>query len=483
MSAHPSAGDISRPVPASDAPTLLELGTAPGRWLLLVAVLASTMAFLDASAVNVALPAIGMDLGASLSGLQWIITGYTLALASLVLLGGALGDRYGRRRVFLIGVIWFAAASIVCGLAPTTELLIAARVLQGIGGALLTPGALSLIQTSFRPEDRAQAIGLWSGLGGIAGLGGPFLGGFLVDTASWRWIFLVNLPLAIVVVAVAIRHVPESRDPAHHGRFDVLGALLAAIALGGVTYALIDAGAGPDTWVVLAVGLAAGVGFVLQERRAADPMLPLSMFSNRQFSGANLSTLAVYGALGGFSFFLVVQLQTVLGYSALQAGAAMTPAILVLSLLSSRAGKLATQIGPRLPMTIGPLIAAAGVWHLSYAGAGTRWLSGILPGSLVFGLGMALVVAPLTATVLGAAPTHLAGVASGVNNAVARAAGLLVVAALPVAVGLSGDDYTQPEVFTNGYALAMRLCAVLLALGGLIAWLTVRNDVLEEDPA
>ena len=481
MAEHPSPESISRPAPPT-APTLLELGTAQGRWMLLVTVLASTMAFLDASAVNVALPAIGMELGASLSGLQWIITGYTLALAALVLLGGALGDRYGRRRVFLIGVIWFAAASILCGLAPTTEMLIAARVLQGIGGALLTPGSLSLIQTSFRPEERAQAIGLWSGLGGIAGLAGPFLGGFLVDAASWRWIFLINLPLAIVVVTVSLRHVPESRDLAQHGHFDVLGALLAAISLGGITYALIDAGSGPDTWVALAVGLAAGAGFILQERRSADPMLPLGMFANRQFTGANLSTLAVYGALGGFSFFLVVQLQTVLGYSALQAGAAMTPSILVLSLLSSRAGKLATQIGPRLPMTVGPLIAAIGVLLLSFAGAGTRWVSGVLPGSLVFGLGMALVVAPLTATVLGAAPAHLAGVASGVNNAVARAASLLVVAALPVAVGLSGDDYAQPEVFTDGYALAMRLCAALLALGGLIAWATIRNDVLAQEP-
>ena len=480
MPAHDATETTDNHGPTTTATAPLGLGTASGRWLLLVTVLASTMAFLDATAVNVALPAIGSELGASLSGLQWIVTSYTLALASLVLLGGALGDRYGRRRVFLIGVIWFAAASILCGLAPTTELLIAARVLQGIGGALLTPGSLSLIQASFRPEDRARAIGLWSGLGGIAGLGGPFLGGFLVDAASWRWVFLINLPLAIVVVAVSLRHVPESRDLTQHGRFDILGAVLAAISLGGITYALIDAGS-RSAWVALAVGLAAGVGFILQERRTADPMLPLDVFSNRQFSGANLTTLAVYGGLGGFSFFLVLQLQTVLGYSALQAGAAMTPSILVISLLSSRAGELATRIGPRLPMTVGPLVAAVGVFHLSFAGAGAGFVTGVLPGSLVFGLGMALVVAPLTATALAAAPTHLAGVASGVNNAVARAAGLLVVAALPVAVGLSGDDYAQPAVFTNGYALAMRLCAALLALGGLIAWLTIRNDVLAQE--
>jgi EmrB/QacA subfamily drug resistance transporter len=481
MSAHESTATTVKPSPTTTETSSLEVGTASGRWLLLVTVLASTMAFLDATAVNVALPAIGADLGSSLSGLQWIVTGYTLALASLVLLGGALGDRYGRRRIFLIGVIWFAAASILCGLAPTTELLIAARVLQGIGGALLTPGSLALIEASFQPEDRARAIGLWSGLGGIAGLGGPFLGGFLVDAVSWRWIFLVNLPLAIVVVAVSLRHVPESRDPAHHGRFDILGAVLTAISLGGITYALIDAGSGPSTWVALAVGLAAGVGFLIQERRAADPMLPLDVFNNRQFSGANLSTLAVYGGLGGFSFFLVLQLQTVLGYSALLAGAASTPSILVISLLSSRAGELATRIGPRLPMTVGPLVAAAGVFHLSFAGAGTGFVTGVLPGSLVFGLGMALVIAPLTATVLAAVPDHLAGVASGVNNAVARAGSLLVVAALPVAVGLSGNDYAQPDVFTGGYALAMRLCAGLIALGGLVAWLTIRNDVLAQD--
>lgn len=475
----PVARDDAPPAPP---PTPLALGTPPARWVLLATVLASAMAFLDSTAVNVALPSIGAELGSSLSGLQWTVTGYTLALASLILLGGALGDRYGRRKVFLVGVVWFATTSLLCGLAPSTELLVAARVLQGVGGALLTPGSLSLIQSSFRHADRARAIGLWSGLGGIAGLGGPFLGGFLVDAVSWRWVFLVNVPLAIAVVVVSVRHVPESRDPAHHGRFDVPGAVLTALALGGVTYALIDAGSGPGTWVALAVGLAAGVGFVVQERRTADPMLPLGVFADRQFTGANLTTLAVYGALGGFSFFLVLQLQTVLGYDALESGAAMVPSILVISLLSSRAGALATRFGPRLPMTVGPLVAASGVLWLSFVGAGTSWPTGVLPGSLLFGLGMALTVAPLTATVLGAAPDHLAGVASGVNNAVARAAQLLSVAALPLLVGLSGDDYADADAFTDGYALAMRLCAGLVALGGLVALVTIRADVLEPDP-
>lgn len=460
----------------------LRLGTAQGRWTVLATVLASAMAFLDSTAVNVALPTIGRDLDASLSGLQWTVTGYTLALASLVLLGGALGDRFGRRRVFLVGVVWFAATSLLCGLAPSTGLLVAARVLQGIGGALLVPGSLSIIQASFAHADRAKAIGLWSGLGGIAGLGGPFLAGFLVDTVSWRWVFLLNVPLAVAVVLVALRHVPESRDPAHHGRFDVGGALTAALALGGVTYALIDAGAGPGTWVALALGLAAGVGFVVQERRAADPMLPLGVFADRQFTGANLTTLAVYGALGGMSFFLVLQLQTVLGYDALAAGAAVVPSILIISLLSSRAGALAGRIGPRLPMTVGPLVAGSGVLYLSFVDAGTGWVTGVLPGSVLFGLGMAATVAPLTATVLGAAPDHLAGVASGVNNAVARAGQLLAVAALPLVVGLSGDDYARPDAFTDGYALAMRVCAGLLAVGGLVSFLTIRDDVLEPDP-
>ncbi len=460
----------------------LRLGTAQGRWTVLTTVLASAMAFLDSTAVNVALPTIGRELDASLSGLQWTVTGYTLALASLVLLGGALGDRFGRRRVFLVGVVWFAATSLLCGLAPSTGLLVAARVLQGVGGALLVPGALSLIQASFAPADRARAIGLWSGLGGIAGLGGPFLAGFLVDAVSWRWVFLINAPLAVAVVLVSVRHVPESRGPAHHGRFDVGGAVTAALALGGVTYALIDAGAGPGTWVALAVGSVAGAGFVVQERRAADPMLPLGVFADRQFTGANLTTLAVYGALGGLSFFLVLQLQTVLGYDALAAGAALVPSILLISLLSSRAGALAGRIGPRIPMTVGPLVAASGVLTLSFVDAGTGWVTGVLPGSVLFGLGMALTVAPLTATVLGAAPDHLAGVASGVNNAVARAGQLLAVAALPLVVGLSGDDYARPGAFTDGYALALRLCAAALAVGGLVSLLTIRGDVLTADP-
>jgi EmrB/QacA subfamily drug resistance transporter len=458
------------------------LGTAPGRWLVVVTVLASGMAFLDATAVQVALPSIGRELGASLSGLQWTVTGYTLTLASLILLGGSLGDRYGRRRVFVIGVCWFAAASLICGVAQTTGQLVAARALQGVGGALLTPGSLALIQSSFRPADRARAIGLWSALAGIAGLIGPFLGGVLVDAVSWRLVFLINVPFAVVIAAVAGRHVPESRDAGGHGRFDVLGAALGALTLGGVTYALIAGGESllrADVLTSAAVGVVAGVAFVRREQQAADPMLPLGLFADRQFTGANLATLAVYGALGGSGLFLVLQLQTVLGYDATAAGAAMLPSIALITLLSPTMGAVATRIGPRLPMTVGPLIVAAGTMWLAGVDGSAPYVVEVLPGSQLQGLGMAVTVAPLTATVLGAAPDALAGIASGVNNAVARAAQLLAVAALPVMVGMSGEDYAHPAAFTSGFRMAMIVCAGLFAAGGLVSWATIRNDVLK----
>ncbi|MCZ2830509.1 MFS transporter [Modestobacter sp. VKM Ac-2986] len=459
----------------------VRLGTAAGRWVLLATVLASGMAMLDATAVNVALPAIGAELGSSLAGLQWTLSGYTLALAALILLGGALGDRYGRRRVFLVGVVWFAVTSLACGLAQTTGQLVSARVLQGVGGALLTPGSLAIIQSAFPHADRPRAIGAWSALGGISGLIGPFLAGALIDAVSWRWVFLLNAPVAVVVVLVAVRHVPESRDTASSGRFDVLGAVTGALALAGVTYALIAAGDGPghpQVWVSAAVGVAAGAAFLLRERSAAAPMLPPGVFADREFTGANLSTLLVYGGLGGYSFFLVLQLQTVLGYNATEAGAAMLPAIIVITLLSARGGALAARVGARLPMTVGPVVAAAGVLWFVRIGPGSSYWLDVLPGSLLNGLGMSLVIAPLTATVLDAAPDHLAGVASGVNNAVARAATLLAVAALPVAVGLGGDDYADPAALTGGFQVAVVVCAVVMALGGLVAWRTVRRDTL-----
>ena len=340
----------------------IRLSSPPGRWVLLATVLGSGVAMLDATVVNVALPSLARDLGASMAGLQWTVNAYALTLAGLILLGGSLGDRFGRRKMFVIGVIWFAAASILCGAAQSIPMLVAARALQGVGGALLTPGSLAIIQASFAPEDRAQAVGAWSGLGGIAGAAGPFLGGWLVSTAGWRWVFLLNVPLAVVVVLVAVRHVPESVNPQAHGRFDVLGAVLAATGLAGVAYALTEApqGSGDFALVVAAAvaGIAAFTAFILVERRRArtgdpQPMLPLEVFRSRQFSAVNIVTFVVYGGMSVMFFLLVVDLQVVAGFSPIKAGTALLPVTVLLLLLSARAGALAQRIGPRLPMAIG----------------------------------------------------------------------------------------------------------------------------------
>ncbi len=464
----------------------LRYGSARGRWVLLASILGSGLAGIDATVVNVALPAIGKDLQADFSSLQWTITAYTLTLASLILLGGALGDRYGRRRVFVIGVVWFASASLLCGLAPTAPLLIAARALQGVGGALLTPGSLAMIQASFAPQDRARAIGAWSGLGGVATAVGPFVGGWLIQVASWRWVFLINAPLAVVVVLVARRHVPETRDATASGSIDALGAGLGALGLGGVTYAIIEApvrGVGDPVVVAAAlVGLASMVGFVMAESRERHPMLPLSIFSSRQFSAANAVTFLVYGAFGGVLFLLVVQLQVVAGFSPLVAGTALLPVTVIMLLLSARGGQLAQRIGPRLPMTLGPLVCATALVLMLRIGPGASYARDVLPAMVVLGLGLALLVAPLTATVLAAADAQRAGVASGVNNAVARAAGLIAVAALPAVAGLSGDSYTDPVLFNSGFRVALAVAVGLLVVGAAVAAATIRNDVLAAEP-
>ena len=464
----------------------LRYGSSRGRWVLLASILGSGLAGIDATVVNVALPAIGKDLHAGFSSLQWTITAYTLTLASLILLGGALGDRYGRRRVFVIGVVWFATASLLCGLAPTAPLLIAARALQGVGGALLTPGSLAMIQASFAPQDRARAIGAWSGLGGVATAVGPFVGGWLIQVASWRWVFLINAPLAVVVVLVAQRHVPETRDGTASGSVDALGAGLGALGLGGVTYAIIEApvrGVGDPVVVAAAlVGLAAMVGFVVAESRERHPMLPLSIFSSRQFSAANAVTFLVYGAFGGVLFLLVVQLQVVAGFSPLVAGTALLPVTVIMLLLSARGGQLAQRIGPRLPMSLGPLVCAAALVLMLRIGPGASYARDVLPAMVVLGLGLALLVAPLTATVLAAADAQRAGVASGVNNAVARAAGLVAVAALPAVAGLSGDSYTDPVQFNSGFRVALAVAVGLLVVGAAVAAATIRDDVLSREP-
>jgi EmrB/QacA subfamily drug resistance transporter len=480
---------------SDEASAGLRLGTPVARWVLLATVLGSSMVMLDSTVVNVALPTIGRQLNATLGELQWTVTAYTLTLAALILLGGSLGDRLGRRRVFLIGVTWFALSSALCGAAPDIGVLIAARVLQGIGGALLTPGSLAIIQATFAPDNRARAVGAWSGLGGVAAAIGPVLGGWLVQAAGWRWVFLLNLPLAAAVLLVTMRHVPESRDPSASGRFDVTGASLAALALGGITYALIEAPAkqGHDIGVIVAglLGVLAGAAFVLVERRLTrqlhapgdragrmTPMMPLDVFASRQFSSINVITFLVYGAFGGLLFLLVLQLQFVSGYSPLKAGTALLPVTVLMLLLSSRAGALAQRFGPRWLMSAGITGCAVGMALMIRIGPHASYLTDVLPAVTVFGLGLSMTVAPLTATVLASADVRHAGVASGVNNAVARAAGLLAVAAIPAAVGLGPASYHEPTVFNDGFRTACIGCAAVLLLAAALSALLISNDVL-----
>jgi EmrB/QacA subfamily drug resistance transporter len=474
----------------SEAPAAPEPGDGiafqsnAGRWLLTVAVAGSGMAFLDGTVVNVALPDIGRDFDASTSALQWILNGYLLTLASLILLGGSLGDRFGRRRIFVFGVGVFTAASLLCAVSPNVEFLIFARLLQGVGGALLTPGSLAIIEASFRPTDRARAIGAWSGLGGVATAFGPLLGGYLIGAISWRAIFVINLPIGIFVAWAATRHVPESRNMGmSEARIDVQGAVLAALGLAGTTYALIEAPNGASAAVLVGGvgGVLALIAFFVAERRSPMPMLPLEIFRSRQFSAANGVTFVVYAALGGFFFLLVAFLQISMGYTPIEAGAASLPVTLLMLVFSARSGALAQRIGPRLPLTLGPLIIAVGLLMLLMVEPGDSYLTSILPGIVVFGAGLTLVVAPVTATVLAAADASHAGIASGVNNAVARVAGLLAVAVLPVLAGLTGDSFYDPEKMTSGFHMAMAVCAALAALGGMLAWLTISSTVLHAE--
>jgi EmrB/QacA subfamily drug resistance transporter len=452
-------------------------GSAAGRWILLATIVGSGIASLDATVVNVALPTIGRQFGAGVAGLQWVITGYLITLAALILLGGSLGDLFGRKRVFVIGVIWFSAASLLSGLAVNLPMLVAARALQGVGGALLVPGSLAIIESSFVPGDRGRAIGAWSGLGGIAAAIGPFVGGWLVSAVSWRLIFLLNLPLAMVVL-VAARHVPESTDPGADRHIDVLGAVLVVIGLAGATFALIEAPAPGRLGLVIvsgAVGIVGLIAFVLVERRSPHPMLPVGIFASRQFTAANLVTFAMYAALSGALFLLAVDLQQALRFSPMAAGSALFPVTVVMLLLSARAGALAQRIGPRLPMTVGPLIVTAGLLLMRRIVPGGHYVAQVLPAVVVFGLGLALTVAPLTATVLAAADERHAGIASGVNNAVARAAGLFAVALLPALAGLTGESYRNPVAFSNGFHTALLIAAGGTFVGGIIAYFGIRN--------
>jgi EmrB/QacA subfamily drug resistance transporter len=404
------------------------------RLTLIATILGSTVVFLDATVVNVALPAIGDDLGAGLAGQQWVLESYMLALVALILVGGSLGDQFGRRRLYVTGLIGFGISSALCAVAPNEEFLVAARALQGVAGALLVPGSLAIVAATFEGEERGKAVGTWTAWTGIATVFGPAGGGALIAILSWRAIFAVNLPLIAVTAYLTLRAVEESRDPDAHRGVDWIGIVLSAAGLGGPVFALIEQpthGWGdPLVWLPLVVGVLCFAAFLLYEARARFPMLDLTLFRIRNFAVANVTTLAVYAGLSGGLLFVTLYLQQVAGYSALEAGLATTPISILLFFLSPRFGRLASGTGPRLPMTAGPLVAGAGMLLFLRVGAGASYFGDVLPAVVVFGLGLSATVAPLTATVLDSVPERRVGIASGINNGVSRVAGLLAIAVL-----------------------------------------------------
>jgi EmrB/QacA subfamily drug resistance transporter len=421
------------------------------RWILTATIIGSSMAFVDGTIVNVALPSIQHDLQATASEVQWVVESYALFLASLLLVGGSLGDHFGRRRIFLTGVAIFAAASVGCSLAHDVHRLILARGLQGIGGALLVPGSLALISASFPERERGRAIGTWSGFSGITAAVGPVLGGLLVDRYSWVWAFLINLPLAIAVLAIGWRYVPESRSPAARA-LDGWGSLLATVGLGGIVFAFIEAPTrhwnSVPVLAAMLTGCAALVLFPMVERRVRSPMVPLFLFRNRNFSGANLLTLWLYAALGGGLFFFPLNLIQVQGYSATAAGAALLPFVLIMFVLSRWAGRLVDRFGSRLPLVAGPAIAAAGFALFAWPEIGGGYWLTFFPAVVVLGLGMTVTVAPLTTTVMNSIGTDLAGIASGVNNAVSRTAALLAIAVFGVVMAWVFDSGLKERLET-----------------------------------
>ncbi len=465
---------------STTAPPNIRYATPAGRWVVAAAVLGSGIVFLDGTIVNVALPSIRADLEMSVSGLQWTVDGYLVTLSALLLLGGNVGDVFGRRRVFVGGLAGFVVASLLCGIAPNSGALIAARGLQGAAGAFLVPGSLAIISATFHPDDRGRAIGAWSGLAGVASAIGPLVGGYLIDAVSWRLIFFINLPLAAIAIVLALRHLPETRD-LEAKRPDVAGAAAVTIGLAVVTFALIEApnANGPLPWLIGAVGVVALTAFVAIERRASEPMLPLQLFSSAQFTGANLTTFAVYSSLGGAFFLIVLHLQVSLDYSAVAAGLSLMPITVLMFVFSSVVGQLAQRIGPRGPMTIGPVVAGAGLWMLAGIEPGSSYATAVLPGVTIFGAGLTLTVAPLTAAVLAAADERHFGTASAVNNAVARIGGLIAVAVLPAIARL---ESTSAGTLESGFPTAMRVCAIVCALGGAIASLTIRKHVAVSTP-
>ena len=450
-------------------------GTAPGRWVLAATIAGSSAAMLDATVVNVALARIGEELDVGFAGLQWISNAYTVTLASFILLGGVLGDRYGRRRIFVVGMVWFAVASALCALSVNEAMLIGSRALQGLGGALLTPGSLAIISATFVPGDRPRAIGTWSGLGGIAAAAGPFVGGWLVET-SWRLVFVINLPLALAVVLITVRHVPETRARTAPRGIDGPGAALLVVALSGLTYGLTRAGesgwSGPVV-VACALGVLGGAAFVAWERRSTHPLVPLDIFANRVFTATNVVTVFVYAALGVYFFLLVIQLQVVAGWPPLAAGVSLLPATALMLVLSGRFGALSERVGPRPLMAAGSLLAAAGLGLSVRIGPDASYLGDVLPAVVALGLGLSCAVAPLTAAVLGSVPDDLAGAASGINNAIARTAGLLAVVVVPALAGLSSAGIEDAAALGRGFVTSMLIGAGLLVVGALVAWFGV----------
>ena len=476
---------MSKAEPESSAPAsadgalALRLDQASGRWVLLATVLGSGIVGIDSTVVGIALPTIARNFGVSITSLEWVVDSYLLTLAGLLLLGGALGDRFGRRRVFVVGVTWFALASLLCAAAPDATMLIVARGLQGIGGALLTPGSLAILQASFVPQDRSRAIGMWSGLSGVSIAVGPLLGGVLIEAVSWRLVFLINAPLAVVVVTLATRHVPESRDPSVTGRLDAAGGVLATLGLVGLTVGLIEESGRSWGSGVVVGGLVGGAvclaAFVVAELRERHPLLPVGIFASTQFTATNVVTFVVYGALGGALFLLPVQLQRVAHYSPFDAGISLLPLTAVMLVFSARSGALATRIGPRLQMSVGPIVVGAGMVLLARVGSSGDYVTEVLPALAVLSAGLAITVAPLTSTALASAPIEHAGMASAVNNDVARTASLVAVAVLPAVAGITSASYLHAAHFEHGFRIAVLFAAAGAAAGGLISAAFIRN--------
>jgi EmrB/QacA subfamily drug resistance transporter len=465
--------DELSPADGSGPGELLAYRSARGRWVVAAMVLGSSVAGIDSTVVAVALPAIGRNLHAGFQDLQWTVTGYTLTLASLILLAGSLSDRWGRRRVFLAGVGWFTAASVLCAAAPSIGWLIAARAVQGIGGALMTPASLAIIEATIAPGDRTRAIGTWAGFSGVSAAIAPFVGGWLLEAGSWRAIFLINVPVAAVTAWITRRHVPESRDTSASGRADWPGALAGVAALAATTYAILvlpGAGVGSPQFAAAAVLAAVSwSAFAVTERRGSHPMLPPAIFAPAQFRAANAVTFVVNGALGGFAFVFIPGLEIIAGYSPVVAGSALVPVTAVTVLLSGASGQLAQRIGPRPPLVAGCLACAAASMLAVRIGPHAGYWTAVFPLAVLFGLGLASLLPPLTASAMNSAPDSLAGLASGVNNAVARVAGLLWIAALPPLTGLTGAAYTDPARFQSSFAQISWICAAAFAGAAVLA--------------